>query len=328
MTSSINRILFNIKAEIKKIPYVLPAKRFVYRKSYVIARGIFKFFRHTFFQPMLRFTLIRELMFDTISSPTLLVSNTKTESFIISSQDQAIGKMLSCHGLLDYEGLERVLSLLGRSEPLDLLIDVGANIGTVCVTAVKRGVAKRAIAIEPGPLNFALLKSNALINNVESKIIMHNVAVGSQDNDQVIFELSDDNFGDHRVRRKLDPGLHQEDKRETLQVRSDTFDTIIGSTSLDNALLWIDTQGYEGYILLGASKAISQQVPIMLEFWPYGMARSGSFNALKDALSRSQYKWFYDLSDPKEKVMLTSAALDEIYEELGETGKFTDLLII
>ena len=328
MTSTIKSALQSIKSNLKKIPFVLAIKRHAYRNIYSITKYVFGFIRHSFFQPLLRFTIIRELMFDTIPTSTLLVARVDSEVFVISSQDHAVGKMLSCYGILDYEALENALPLLGWEGPLDLLIDVGANIGTVCITAVKRGVAKRAIAIEPGPLNFSLLTANARINEVSDKVTMHNLALGAADDDHVTFELSNTNFGDHRVRKTTDAGLHDEDKRETVTIRSETFDTIVGPIAANKTLIWMDTQGYEGYILAGATNAIAQKVPMVLEFWPYGMNRSGSYLPLKQALVSSQYEWFYDLSDPSTKIPLSGEALDTIYDQLGESGKFTDLLIM
>ncbi len=48
--------------------------------------------------------------------------------------------------------MHRAVSLLGR-RGLTSLIDIGANIGTICIPAVKCGLFDRAIAIEPEPLN-------------------------------------------------------------------------------------------------------------------------------------------------------------------------------
>jgi FkbM family methyltransferase len=328
MTSTIKGALQSIKSNLKKIPFVLAIKRRVYRNIYSITKYFFGFTRHSFFQPLLRFTIIRELMFDTTPTSTLLVAQIDSEAFVVSSQDHAVGKMLSCYGILDYEALESALPLLGWEGPLDLLVDVGANIGTVCITAVKRGIAKRAIAIEPGLLNFSLLAANASINQVSDKVTLHNLALGAADDDQVTFELSNTNFGDHRVRKTTATGLHDEDKRETVVIRSETFDTIVGPITASKTLIWMDTQGYEGHILAGATNAITQKVPMILEFWPYGMNRSGSYLPLKQALIGSQYEWLYDLSDPSTKVPLSGEALDTIYGQLGESGKFTDLLII
>lgn len=328
MKSTIKGAWQSIKLNLKKIPFVLAIKRRAYRNIYSITKYVFGFIRHSFFQPLLRFTIIRELMFDTSPTSTLLVAQMDSEAFVVSSQDHAVGKMLSCYGILDFEALESALPLLGWEGPLDLLIDVGANIGTVCITAVKRGVAERAIAIEPGPLNFSLLTTNACINQVGDKVIMHNLALGAADDDHVTFELSNTNFGDHRVRKTTEAGLHDEDKRETITIRSETFDSVIGPITASKTLIWMDTQGYEGYILAGATNAIAQKVPMILEFWPYGMKRSGSYLPLKQALIGSQYEWLYDLSDPSTKVPLSGEALDTIYNQLGESGKFTDLLVI
>ncbi len=328
MNLAANKILASVKTSLKKIPYVLTTKRRIYRGSYLVSKYIFGLVRGRIFEPLMRFTVVRELMFDTIPSTRLLIAQSQNETFIVSSQDQAIGRMLTCHGLLDYEVLGTVVSLLGTQHSLDMIVDVGANIGTVSVTAVKRGVFKRAIAIEPGPLNFTLLTANILLNGISDQIITHNIALGSTDDDHLTFELSDSNFGDHRIRVRNDAGLYEEDQRKTLMIKSKTLDSVVSNINSANALIWMDTQGYEGHVLTGAPITLAKQIPLVIEFWPYGMNRTKSYQPLKKALIAAGYKSFYDLSNPNLKMQLTEKALDEIYDRLGEAGNFTDLFIL
>jgi len=317
-----------LKSALKKVAFLVAAKRCAYRYTYLVAKAIFGFCRRAFFHPLMRFETIRQLVFDTTPVDTLLSTKCGSETFVVSSRDTGVGRMLVCHGLLDYKTLETVIAILGPNFSRDLLVDVGANIGSICVPAVSRGVFKRAIAVEPAPDNFSLLSTNISVNNVADRISTYNFALGSQNGEHVTFELAESNFGDHRIRTRSDAGLYEEDKRKTLSVRSETLDSIAGKLDPENSLIWMDTQGYEGHILKGARTALSSRIPLVIEFWPYGMNRSESYLPLKAALLESNYEWFYDLSDPEHKLRLSEDSLDRIYSKLGEFGKFTDLLIV
>ena len=62
-----------------------------------------------------------------------------------------------------------------------------------------------------------------------------------------------------------------EKDRKTVKVNSKTFDSLFPSIDPKKNLIWMDTQGFEANILLGAKKLISSGAPIVLEFWPYGL---------------------------------------------------------
>jgi hypothetical protein len=57
----------------------------------------------------------------------------------------------------------------------------------------------------------------------------------------------------------------------------------------------MDTQGHEGMILQGAANAVRSRIPTVVEFWPYGMGRAGSYAALKRELVK--YDQMYDLRE-------------------------------
>lgn len=271
----------------------------------------------------------RTLMFDLHSADSLVVFNGKPERFIVAASDKIIGKRTFVNELpFEFEQLHQVRELLGQTHKRTVFIDIGANIGTVCIAAIKRGLFERAIAIEPEPRNFSLLMANIHLNNLAQKISAHNIAFGEHDNQTLNFELSKYNFGDHRVRLNNEAGYFDEINRDIIRVRSETFDSVIEITEPDTALIWIDTQGFEGYVLSGASKALSHCIPICLEFWPYGLDRAGCYAKLKSALLGSCYKFFYDLAEPTKQVPLSVESLDALYKKLSHPEGCANLLII
>jgi FkbM family methyltransferase len=175
-----------------------------------------------------------------------------------------------------------------KIDSLELFIDVGANIGTSCIPAVARGYAKRAIAIEPEPHNCRLLRANIALNGLDNRITVHESACGIQDNETLELALSDeDNIGDHQIRPDGGNG-----GRKTVKIQSNTLDTSCPDVC-DGTLIWMDTQGYEGYVLAGAARWLGAGAPLVMEFAPYLMERNQSFELMKNALA--QYASFHDL---------------------------------
>ncbi len=120
--------------------------------------------------------------------------------------------------------------------------------------------------------------------------------------------------------------------RQVEEVNSTTLDSLLlknDGFEPERSLLWIDTQGFEGYVLSGAKELLKRNIPICMEFWPYGMARADSYDALKKALFNQNYSLIYDLKYPDKPIPYSVNVFDQIYTDLGEyRNKYTDLLII
>ena len=123
-------------------------------------------------------------------------------------------------------------------------------------------------------------------------------------------------------------GIDKEKTRKLIKVKSNTLDSFCEKISHHDCFLFIDTQGYEGHVLSGSKKLLSSSVPIVTEFWPYGLARTGGAKLFYQALASSKYTSIYDLRKPNVKIRFSIKALKQIYSELGENGNFTDLLIL
>jgi FkbM family methyltransferase len=177
---------------------------------------------------------------------------------------------------IDYLRRERLIGKPGQ----DVMVDVGANIGMICIAMLKRGYFREAIAIEPDPRNFALLQRNIEQNGLEGRIRALPFAV-SDDSRDVELELSETNFGDHRVRaaRASAPPQMGEDGRTIVSVPARRLDDLLqkeaGVEPARIGLVWLDIQGHEGQLFRGARETLSHGMPLISEFWPYGIRRSG-----------------------------------------------------
>ena len=274
-----------------------------------------------------RLPVIRRLVFN-LSRDTFLVANAQ-ETYLVAGKDGTISRKVYVEGEFEFHKIERAISLAKVDSSKLVFVDVGANIGVACIPVLKRGLAKRAIAFEPEPFNAKLLRINVLLNDMEDSVDFYGVALGEEEG-SVEFELSDTNYGDHRIKTNLVGASekYNESQRDIISVPVRTLDEYLPEAMLANCLIWMDTQGFEGFVLRGAQRVITAAPPLVVEFWPYGMRRSGSYPALKECLLDSAYCIFFDLRHPQIRQELSAGALDRLYANLGEEGRHTDLLLL
>lgn len=271
---------------------------------------------------------MRRIYYDILPPNTVVVAQCRPERFLVNSSDQIIGRSIYVNGECELWKTEFVLNKLRTSKDQLVIVDIGANIGIISIPLVVRGLAHRAIAIEPDPNNFNLLCANIYINNLSESVIALNVALGDHEDTSAPFELSQDNFGDHRIRVTEAQGQYNELERETISVKLTTLDEVLKEQDPTKLLLWMDTQGYEGFIFAGGFKTLQNTVPLVTEFWPYGMLRAGSFDKFRHSLVGAGYKYCYDLAEQTPVPMDVSFdTFDRLFELYNERQQFTDLFV-
>lgn len=250
---------------------------------------------------------------------TLLTSNGRMS---IDSKRWLIGKYLYVGGHEEHEIRDAVALLVsegyfdGESSGRTVL-NVGANIGLTCIGLLNGGQFTNAIAIEPEPENFRLLRKNIEQNGLNGRVHPYQIALSSTDA-ELELELSGNNAGDHRIRKTEDPGFYKEEKRRTINVEGKTLDTFwsddLASSALENIdLLWVDIQGHEGHFFEGASRFLAKKIPVVCEFWPYGIERSGMPpDRFCDILSRFFSHFYIVGSDHRKKTPI--AEVRELFD--------------
>lgn len=278
-----------------------------------------------------RSEFIRSFIFTAIgrTTNTLVYSKVQTEHYLVHSADNGIGKIIFATGEYDFQKFILAIDLCnknlnGRKKPT-ILIDAGANIGMICIPAVARGFVQRAVAIEPEPLNCRLLRANIALNGLSNSISVHECALGASTDVELALELNATNLGDHRIQVNTEGSKELKNK---VHVRSATLDGLCTPVDYSDSLLWMDIQGYEGFALLGGKELLKTRIPLIVEFWPYGMKRAGSFDALKSAVAH--YDGYFDLGNPDK--IYSIDALDNLYKAIGEIEEGpnidTDILIL
>ena len=119
-----------------------------------------------------------------------------------------ISRDLFLHGEFELDLMTEAMQLLRRlserPKGKGTLLDIGANNGVISIGMLVNGELDRAIAIEPEPVNFARLQDNVSLNQLDDAVLRLNCAL-SDKKSTLTFELSDQNYGDHRVRTSSAP---------------------------------------------------------------------------------------------------------------------------
>ena len=193
------------------------------------------------------------------------------ELFFVSTDDQGVGRRLFVRSWRrDMTTLAKAIERLAElGLPLPegaVFVDVGANIGTTTVMALRRHPFAAGVAVEPSPDNFRLLRLNLAANGLHASVQAFQAAAGDRPG-EVALDLSRSNHGGHRV---ADEG--------TVTVEQMTLDGLVERGLVDTSsvgLLWVDAPGSETRALLGATHLVEAGVPIVVSVRP-GTADPGS----------------------------------------------------
>jgi len=209
-----------------------------------------------------------------------LVAKTKEGLIAFDVRDQVVGWAIAFDGEWEREESDRLRTIVKSG---DLAIDVGANIGwyTLMLSQLV-GDTGLVLAFEPEPRNFELLSTNVKLNGRENRVRTFELALLSEDR-EVEFELSDQNFGDHRIRLRSpdsprEAELYAESTRRVTRVRARSLDAVVEAEQLGSRvikLLKIDCQGAEATIVDGAARTLARTAYLAIEYWPYGIRRAG-----------------------------------------------------
>ena len=319
-----NFLQLDFKIKFKKFLTLIGLKFFLYNSLFFIVKFINKN----------RSPFVRGILFDALKykSKLEIFENKNKEKFIIFTNDNVISKEIFVSQEFDIKKVYKALDFLNKKSKISRLYDIGANIGVICIPAVKRGLVELANAVEPERKNFELLQMNVALNDLQNKIKIFDYALSDKDNEIIEMELAEDNSGDHRIKNKPQFNIHGEENRKTVKVNSKKFDSLFTNIDPKKDLVWIDTQGYEPIILSGSENLIKSKTPIVIEFWPYALKRAGHWEKMIHTFSKFDY--FIDLS-------LSSTAPIEINEKnlfilkdgwdsekKGNFSLYTDLILL
>lgn len=230
-------------------------------------------------------------------------------SFVIHAR--TLDRTLALH-LLKWKLKERVeIEFFCKSlSPGMSVVDVGANLGYYTLLAARTvGLHGRVIAFEPDPENHSLLVRSIQANGLNN-ILLSDKAVSDVTGRGILF-LSEENCGDHRI---IDPG----DGRRRIEISTVALDDAIPEgVSVD--VIKMDIQGAEMKAVCGMKRILEKNphVKIFCEFWPKGLALSGSSG--REFLSFFSARGF-SYSYLGKQGQLLSASPEELENICGKSG--------
>jgi FkbM family methyltransferase len=149
-------------------------------------------------------------------------------------------------------------------------LDVGANIGYYTALAARIvGPNGKVIALEPDPESYQYLEQTIKANAV-GNVQAFRVAASDSPATLPLF-ISKDNRGDNRLYAPTE-------KRPQIEVEARPIDELLSENNVNTVdFIKIDVQGYEPKVIAGLKKTINQSenLIILSEFWPKGIAEAG-----------------------------------------------------
>lgn len=251
------------------------------------------------------------------------------------NKDWLIGKYLYVYRRYETENIRATLELLTREGYLNsvennLLLDVGANIGMICIALVKENYFKRAVAFEPSPNNFRLPVKNVKQNNLAERVDCFPYALAAAEG-EAEFELSPHNSGDNHLRESSDERAFDEDRWRAVKVPVRTLDQVCADHPdlfrPKASLIWLDIQGHEGYFFQGARQLLSQGIPVASEFWPYGIRRAGMSVSDYCRIVAENFTHFYHFHHGEYEQM-NIARIVELFDIYKTPREFGQLILV
>ena len=193
--------------------------------------------------------------------------------------------------------------------------DVGANIGALTVHASRlTGPTGRVIALEAHPTTFRYLKGNIRLNKC-TNVDARNVAVGAEPGSALFSDFTQDDIN-HVVDR---PGNFQHDpvygrrRSRGVEVRVDSLDALLEGRGVD--FLKIDVEGYEKFVLQGATATLATVDRVYIESFEREFAKYGYHNRdVLDLLHRAGLSIFRH--DGREWKLIGADHVSETVENL------------
>jgi FkbM family methyltransferase len=213
-----------------------------------------------------------------------VVAQTGESRYIVPTGDKFSAQLFTKQQRREIRMLTRVqqvLEQLGADRGRNTLLEVGANVGTGAVEAIRTHGFQHVIAFEPHPENYKLLRMNAILNGVEDDIQMLQAAISDVEGEAVL-QVSSKNSGAHSLSGGEVRAIG------SVTVPTVSFDGMASRGELDPdaaSLLWMDIEGYEVHALMGARSLIERSVPVVMELNPPVLHAAGRADQLLPTLA-------------------------------------------
>ena len=168
--------------------------------------------------------------------------------------------------LLDRFGLEvqrrATLAHFLRTRDIDLVVDVGANLGQFAQSVRRKGFRGRIHSFEPVGATFAALKS---LTDQDGKWKAQQTALGNAPGSAEINVLDNHALSSMLTPTDLMDRYDTGGGKRTETVAVETLDRVLADDPARNIFLKIDVQGLEKQVLEGAHETLARTVALYVE---------------------------------------------------------------
>jgi len=250
--------------------------------------------------------------------------NTSAKNFFLFSSDhgtlyvlknrEEISKRIFIDGKSDYGVLEKGLKNLNKKKR-QFLISVGSHVGTTLIPAIKNNLFEHCIAFEPSLENFRLLNANVNINQIEKKVTLLNMALSDKIAKGYLHLFDPNNTGDFRVVKKA---------KNVEEIKLNILDNFTSKINKNNSLIFMDAQGHEPEIFLGAKKTLKKKIPMIFELMPSILKKKNAEELYKSIL---HYQNLTDLKGNKVFKMSKVNFLKIYHRYEKNKSSYTDVMV-
>lgn len=210
-----------------------------------------------------------------------------------------------------------LLKAANRLRPGSAFVDIGGNIGTQTIYALKSGAFARAIAFEPEPRNAELLRMNIAANGYSGRATVVEKAIGDSQGVATLY-LHPRNRGNHMIGKA--PSSDVMEHVSVAIARGDTELDLAGLSPDGVGLCWIDVEGLEPQVVQGLGRYAAAAVPLAIE-WSPRRYTAADRDALVQLLVK-HYTMMHWLQGEK-----VNAPAEPVSGIAGITEGYTDILI-
>ncbi len=191
-------------------------------------------------------------------------------TYILPNIKESIGFEIFIDGIYETENLQLILKNLPQHS---IMLDIGANIGSICIPICKLRPDIKAVCIEASSRMYSYLENNCKLNNLNN-ISLINKAVSEIDNAKVNFYSPDDKYGKGSMNNVFT------DKAEI--VNTITLDKLVADLDYRNiGIIKIDVEGFECSVFNGGKGLLSKDdaPDILFEFLDWAEESTGIYKA-------------------------------------------------
>lgn len=191
-------------------------------------------------------------------------------SYKVPNIKENIGFELYINGVFEHETLQFIMKRLPEN---GLLIDLGANIGSISIPICKQRPDVKALCVEASPKVFSYLEYNVRANQLLNCNIV-NKAISDADEQEVSFFSPIDKFGKGSMANVF--------KSNTEKIKTARLDTLVQQYGFEDAdFIKVDIEGFEYFAFHGGPNLLSKSTApdILFEFMDWAEESTGSLKA-------------------------------------------------